>query len=605
MEINAYQFKIKLATGEYKGARSWDLVKRMRMPGEYSGKKYSVLGVPFGGIFEGRDADGETFSNKTDLWLQDGKSIPVTYYHGFGADEPYTIQDVPVIIGIATFQKMDDEGYWFEVTLDQNEPLADRIAATPQEKLRASSGAIGHLVRKTRQGVISVWPIGELAIFDTNDWRQPANELAVVLAKADSTETQIPAGIEVEVEGNAAKLNSTLSTNPTGELNIMKTLKQWLAENEGKTEADYLEYAKSYVEPEPEPVIDIDALLDAKLEAKLAAMTPNPVIRLTQAPAVIKSLGDPDPKKAFMEYIRTGAKMKGLVSSNLKSNAAALQEGTTTEGGFLVPNQLMPGIVEKRDETSILRKAGATVKQTSRDVADFVSENGSMVEFVITAEEGAVDEDEPTFANPSATIYNMTKLVKVSTQLLEDTDEDLEATIYGMFGRAWGLTENKYFCAGSGSGQPQGIVYGGTAGLTLDSAAYVHAAEVPELYYKLGSQYMDGAGWVMKNATLGLIQALVGDNFQFVPTPAGSMQPMLWSKPVWVSDAMPAATAGLKAIAFGNYAYYGWAERKVMSVQRLNELYAGTGQVGFLATVRAGGVVLQAEAIQYGTMAAS
>jgi len=590
MEINAYQFKIKLATGEYKGARTWDLVKRMRMPGEYSGKKYSVLGVPFGGIFEGRDADGETFSNKTDLWLQDGKSIPVTYYHGFGADEPYTIQDIPVIIGIATFQKMDDEGYWFEVTLDQNEPLADRITATPQEKLRASSGAIGHLVRKTRQGVINVWPIGELALFDTNDWRQPANELAVVLAKADSTETQIPAGIEVEVEGIAAKLNSTLSTNPTGELNIMD-------ENE--------EIAVETPEVVQAPEIDIKALVAEQVKAELEAMRPMPVGRLTQAPAVIKSLGDPDPKKAFLEYLRTGAKMKGLVSSNLKSNAAALQEGTTTEGGFLVPNQLMPGIVEKRDETSILRKAGATVKQTSRDVADFVSENGSMVEFVITAEEGSVDEDEPTFANPSATIYNMTKLVKVSTQLLEDTDEDLEATIYGMFGRAWGLTENKYFCAGTGSGQPQGIVYGGTAGLTLDSAAYVHAAEVPELYYKLGSQYMDGAGWVMKNATLGLIQGLVGDNFQFVPTPAGSMQPMLWSKPVWVSDAMPAATAGLKAIAFGNYAYYGWAERKVMSVQRLNELYAGTGQVGFLATVRAGGVVLQAEAIQYGTMAAS
>src|SRR3989304_3798674 len=149
MEINAYQFKIKLATGEYKGARSWDLVKRMRMPGEYSGKKYSVLGVPFGGIFEGRDADGETFSAKTDLWLQDGKSIPVTYYHGFGADEPFTVQDVPVIIGIATFQKMEDGGFGFDAPRDQKEPLADRIASTPQEKIRASSGAIGHLVRKT------------------------------------------------------------------------------------------------------------------------------------------------------------------------------------------------------------------------------------------------------------------------------------------------------------------------------------------------------------------------------------------------------------------------------------------------------------------------
>jgi len=226
-----------------------------------------------------------------------------------------------------------------------------------------------------------------------------------------------------------------------------------------------------------------------------------------------------------------------------------------------------------------------------------------MSEFVITAEEGAADEDEPTFSNPQAPIYTMTKLVKASFQVLDDADEDLEATINEMFGRAWGLTENKYFCAGTGSSQPQGIVYGGTAGLTLDSQAYIHAAEIPELYYKLPSAYLDGAGWVMRSATLGLIQGLVGDNFQFVPTPQGTLQPTLWSKPVWLSDAMPAATNGLKALAFGNYYFYGWAERKVMSVQRLNELYARNGQIGFLATVRVGGVVLQAEAIQYGTMA--
>jgi len=602
MEIKAYQFKIKLEAGEYKGARSWDLVKRMRMPGEYTGKKYSVLGIPFGGIFEGRDADGETFSAKTDLWLQDGKSIPVTYYHGFGADEPFTVQDVPVIIGIATFQKMDDSGYWFDVTLDQNEPLADRIASTPQEKIRASSGAIGHLVRKTRQGVINVWPIGELALFDINDWRQPANELAVVLAKADSTETQIPEGIEVEVEGNAAKSNNLSTINQTGELNIMKTLKLWLAENEGKTEADYLEYAKAYVEPEPEAEaeqVDIDALLDEKLEAKFAAMRPDPVGRLNPIP-VIKSLGDPDPKKAFLEYCRSGNKsVKGLIPAS----KAALQEGTTTEGGFLVPNQLMPGVITKRDELSVVRRAGANIIQTNRDYADWVSESTSMTDFVLTAEEAAVDENEPTFANPQARIYKYTKLVKVSEELLEDTDTNLEAVLMEMFGRSWGLTENAIAFTASGSGAPQSVIAGGTAALTLDSQSYVHAAEVPELYYKLGSAYMDGASWSMQNATLGLIQGLVGDNFQFVPTPQGSLQPILWGKPVYVSDSVPAATTGLNAIVFGNWRFYGWAERKGMTVRRLNELYAGNGQVGFLATVRLGAVVLQSESFQIGKMA--
>ena len=70
-----------------------------------------------------------------------------------------------------------------------------------------------------------------------------------------------------------------------------------------------------------------------------------------------------------------------------------------------------------------------------------------------------------------------------------------------------------------------------------------------------------------------------------------------------MSDSVPAATTGLNAIVFGNWRFYGWAERKGMTVRRLNELYAGNGQVGFLATVRLGAVVLQSESFQIGKMA--
>ena len=35
-------------------------------------------------------------------------------------------------------------------------------------------------MRYGEAGLIDVWPVGELAIFDTNEWRRPANELAVV-----------------------------------------------------------------------------------------------------------------------------------------------------------------------------------------------------------------------------------------------------------------------------------------------------------------------------------------------------------------------------------------------------------------------------------------
>ena len=45
-----------------------------------------VLGVPFGGPFGGKDAQGEYFTPETDLWLERIPRRPVVYYHGL--EEP-------------------------------------------------------------------------------------------------------------------------------------------------------------------------------------------------------------------------------------------------------------------------------------------------------------------------------------------------------------------------------------------------------------------------------------------------------------------------------------------------------------------------------------
>ena len=51
-------------------------------------------------------------------------------------------------------------------------------------------------------------------------------------------------------------------------------------------------------------------------------------------------------------------------------------------------------------------------------------------------------------------------------------------------------------------------------------------------------------------------------------------------------------------MAFGDFSYYWLADRQGRSFQRLNELYAATGQVGFKATQRVDGKLILAEAIK-------
>jgi len=541
-------------------------VKSMKGFEEY-GVTLRVLGVPFGGPNDGRDSDGEAFTSETNIWMKAGDEVPLTYYHGFGPDDPDEWQENPVVIGRAKYTGSDERGHWFDAKFDESEELAQRIINDPA-KARASSGAIGHVVRMNKDNTIAVWPVGELAVFDTNEWRLPANDFAVIEAKAeegglavkaDEAETAVTSDVVAEFETITEIL-------PQGEITMSEEIeKQEIVEQVSKDEV------KAWI-----------------TESFKALQEEAPAVK--SAPAIVKSVGEPDKKGEFLKYLR--------------GQKAAMQEGSATEGGYIVPDDFLPEIIAKRDELSIARQAGARIVQTSRDVINIPFEDTSMTAFSITAEEAAVSENEPTLGQVTGTVYKFTKLVKVSEELLEDEDANLLSFLADAFGRAWAGTENYYVVSGSGSGQPQGVLFGGTAGLTLDSATTIGAAEIPELYYKLPAAYAQGnVGWAMKNATLGRIMGLSGDNFQFMQTPAGSVGPTLLGKPVYLSDSMGAVTAGLKSLVVGNWSYYALIERRGLSVKRLSELYAGNGQVGFLATVRMGGAVLQAEAFQYATQA--
>ena len=70
------------------------------------------------------------------------------------------------------------------------------------------------------------------------------------------------------------------------------------------------------------------------------------------------------------------------------------------------------------------------------------------------------------------------------------------------------------------------------------------------------------------------------------------------NRPVKTSAYVPTIEAGAKIMAFGDFSYYWIADRQGRSFQRLNELYAATGQVGFRATQRVDGKLILPEAIK-------
>ena len=143
---------------------------------QLSTAKWRVLAIPFGGPFKGgRDLDGEYFSPRTDIKADWFRERPVLFHHG--GDE--VIKDES--LGTEDDLELEPDGWWGKLWLDRsNRYWAQVSALLAAGKAYGSSGALGHLVQKARDGEILVWPHIEQTLTPT-----PANPFArVVPAKA-------------------------------------------------------------------------------------------------------------------------------------------------------------------------------------------------------------------------------------------------------------------------------------------------------------------------------------------------------------------------------------------------------------------------------------
>jgi HK97 family phage major capsid protein len=617
---NRLRVKIHVPSGAVE--RKSKAEKKIKEDNAYHDTGWRVLGVPYGGPIKGRDLDGEAFHEDTDVWLKTGDEVNLTYYHGYGPDDPEEWQETPVVIGRATYTGFDKRGHWFEPRLDLDEPLAQRLIKADIEDLRASSGAVAHLVRMGKGGLVDVWPVGELALFDTNDWRLPANDFAVIEAKTETVTEALPESVEtlVDAVGDSvdAKNNSTQTSIPEEEYTTMTDEKVTQEKKEDVQEqsteqTDVLAEVKALMEDQKEQ--QKKELEEFKLSVIEVLKKAEPGVE-RGTPVVMKAanLGDPDPIKDFNNWVRTGVGRikkhtveRELVDGRGGTYKAALQEGTDSEGGYLVPADYLNRIIEKRSEQNILEQLGVETFTTDRDTFNFPAEDTSMTKFTIVSEEGAVSdaENEPDFAQVSTTLYKFMKVIKISSELDEDYNTGLSNRLASMIGRAWAATENYYVQVGTGSSQPQGAFVGGTAGLTLDSASAISPDEIPELIGKLKTPYRDRAVMLMHRTTGAYLSGLTGNQFQFKQPPVSQT----WANgedlgigyPIILTEDAAEIGASAKSLLFGNFEFYGWVRNRSLRIQRLTELYAGNDQIGLHAKFRAGGAVLQAEAFQYAT----
>ena len=276
-----------------------------------------------------------------------------------------------------------------------------------------------------------------------------------------------------------------------------------------------------------------------------------------------------------------------------------LSESADVDGGYLVPTEFERQIVSGLDEQNVIR-ALAKVITTQHERKIPIAAGHSVATW--TAENAAYTESNPTFGQKQIDAFKLTDLIRVSVELLQDAEFDLESYIASEFARAFGIAEEQAFCVGTGVNQPTGIFTadGGTVGVTAAANNAVSVDELISLVYALKSPYRKNAKFLMNDATVSLVRKLKDGNGAYLwqPSVQAGQPDRLLGYELYTSPYVPTVAAGALTVAFGDFRNYWIGDRAGRTVQRLNELYATNGQIGYVATERVDGKVILPEGIQ-------
>lgn len=285
----------------------------------------------------------------------------------------------------------------------------------------------------------------------------------------------------------------------------------------------------------------------------------------------------------------------------------ALQVGTDSEGGYLVPDEFERTLIQALEEQNIFRQIARVVQTASGERKIPVVASKGTASWV--DEEGTITDSDDSFSQVSLSAYKIGTMIKVSDELLNDSVFNLEAYIAQEFARRIGNKEEESFIIGDGASKPTGILAatgGGQVGVTAASQTALTFDEVIDLYYSLKLPYRNHAVFIMNDSTIKAIRKIKGADEQYLWAPSlkdGAPDTIL-GRPVYTSPYVPAIASGVSVMAFGDFSYYWIGDRQGRTFQRLNELFAVTGQRGFIATQRVDGKLILPEAVKILKMAA-
>jgi len=297
--------------------------------------------------------------------------------------------------------------------------------------------------------------------------------------------------------------------------------------------------------------------------------------------------------------------VRALASGEIRTATFERRALNTSDDSQVVPQSFYAILQEKMQYQGPMLDAGFVTQLNTASGEDIkVPVEASRPLGTAIAEATEIAALDPTFSNIVLKSQKIAVLTKVSRELLTDSGVDIVSYLAGSLGKSIGIKANNLLTVGTGTVQANGVVTAsslGVTGGTAVSGAFT-ADNLIDLAHSVDSDYVrQGAGFMMKRASLGALRKLKDTAGQYLYVPAASVgTPDAFAGfPVYENPDMATIATGAKSVLFGHFGSYHVRQVGGIEVARSDDAYFNTDEVGFRVTLRMWGDLGQSEAVKH------
>ena len=539
----------------------------------------SLTVAGYGVVWGGKDLEGEYFTRDTDFWFDRITERPMTLY-----DHAQDGAIKRTVIGRVARKAVDDVGLWIEAQIDRANQYADAIQGLVEKGILGwSSGAVGHLTDRDKDGRITSWPVVEFSLTPTP--AEPRTLGVSALRSLAESEPAVKAWIPEEADKAASEHAASSDEGATDNQNNtqMEVLTMTEEVKEITQSQDNSELASMIVDGLNSTMADsMIKAMQAYAESQLPAAKGSSI---TVQDAVDAMEGT----KSFGDWLLAVQRNDVKRLKNVYGSRKDLVEGTGTDGGYLVPEEFLAELVQVGDpyEEVVFPRARKipgrrrsirvpVLDQTGTPAANYKIEYYGGVYAHWTAEAGAKTEVEPDFKQLELVAHKLAGYTQASDELLADAAVGLDSMLRQLFAGAVRFRRDYAYLRGTGIGQPLGILNSGALLTTArDVANQISANDIHSMLsiFLPTSIGRSSTAWIASPGTMEFLLALGdGTNYIWQPDAQGGIPMYLYGIPIMFSEKLPwLGTQG--DILLADFSYYYIYDRQGLQID-VSEHYA-------------------------------